>query len=121
MREFTNGINFTAIDRINSVTAESLAEKAGQTITIVGVAFARDEREGKMVDAGYVKTSDGMYYNTISSTALQGLDGILELLETPDYNSTGVAVEILERKSSNNRKYILLKLVTPDTANTSGH
>ena len=94
----TSGI--TGKDVFNCGSSTPIKDVVGVQLNVVDI-YVTDKEDG--TTAGYLKTTDGQMYATISNSILGQLEGLAELLP-----ATVVAVS---KKSNSNRDYLMLELV----------
>lgn len=101
--------NFTRKDEINSVSATPLQKVKGTTIHVTGAAITtRSGDNGEEVEVGLISSNEGTF-SSISSTAIKGLDLIIDYME--EEQAGGVDVKINVNKSNAGREFITLELV----------
>ena len=93
---------WTSKDTFNTVKSKSLADCDNQTITIAAIAIGNDisNEDGRTVEAGYIRSADGQMFNTISKTALQQLDALIDMMEEGEE----FTVKICRQKCKNDKK-----------------
>lgn len=109
-RKIVNGANFGAKDIFNITGAETLDSVKGSTIRVVGAALGLDVSHdtGEEVSTGYLKAEDGAIYSTISPTAQQSIDSLIELLGD---DPTPVDIKVNTRMSNAGREFIVLTMM----------
>lgn len=101
--------NFTRKDEINSVSATPLQKAKGQVIHVTGAAVTtRSGDNGEEVEVGLISSQEGTF-SSISSTAIKGLDLIIDYME--EEQAATVEVKINVNKSNAGREFITLELV----------
>lgn len=93
----TNGI--TGKDIFNCGSSTPIKEVIGVKLDVTDI-YVTEKEDG--VVAGYLKTTDGTMYATISNSILGQLDGLTELLPA--------TVVPISKKSNSNRDYLMLEL-----------
>lgn len=106
-----NKIGFTAKDLLNAKSNSISLKSAPPRFSASGFAISNDlDREtGEYRDVGYIASTDGMVYGTISATAIQAIDGIIDALTDEEFElpvDVGVAI----RKSNGGRDYITINV-----------
>ena len=105
-----NTFNFTSKDTLNAISAQPLQSIKNKTITISGMAIDnRPDRDGQVVVVGYIKTSDGSIYTTISDTVIRGIDALIDYVV--DEGVDTVDVKVATKKSKNNREFFVLEVI----------
>ena len=94
----TNG--FTAKDLFNVASATPIKNVEGQELNITDVCI-RPNKDGEAV--GYMKDDNGVCYATISSTCIEQIETLAELVPT--------TVKVNSKKSNAGRTYFVLELV----------
>lgn len=109
-RKITNGANFGAKDVFNITGAETLDSVKGSVIRVVGAALGLDVSHdtGEEVATGYLKAENGKIYSTISPTAQQSIDALIDLLSD---DPTPVDIKVNTRKSNAGRDFIVLTMM----------
>ena len=109
-RKITNGANFGAKDVFNITGAETLDSVKGSVIRVVGAALGLDVSydTGEEVVTGYLKAENGEIYSTISPTAQQSIDALIDLLSD---DPTPVEIKVNTRKSNAGREFIVLTMM----------
>lgn len=109
-RKITNGANFGAKDVFNITGAETLDSVKGSVIRVVGAALGLDVSydTGEEVATGYLKAENGEIYSTISPTAQQSIDALIDLLSD---DPTPVEIKVNTRKSNAGREFIVLTMM----------
>lgn len=98
----------TAKDIFNSTSALPLKDMKDKTILTTGVLVKdKTDDEGKVTVVGYLKAEDGTMYATVSSTVLEQLEPLAEMVDGGDT----CEVTVIGKKSNGNREYIQLGLV----------
>ena len=110
-RRIVNGANFKAKDVFNITGAETLDSVKGSVIKVVGAALGLDVSHdtGEEVSTGYLKAENGEIYSTISPTAQQSIDALIEMfVDEPD---AVVEIKVNTRKSNAGREFIVLTMM----------
>lgn len=94
----TNG--FTAKDLFNIASATPLKNVDGQELEVTDVCI-RPNKDGEAV--GYLKDKDGVCYATISTTCIEQIETLAELVPA--------TVKVVSKKSNGGRTYFVLELV----------
>lgn len=108
MREF----NITKKDVFNVASSMSLAKKKGEVIKVEGVAITKTtsiEDSSKEIEIGIIKTVDGNLLSTVSPSAIQVLNSVIDYLEQSGEDKAELRIE--ERTSGSGRNYITLILL----------
>lgn len=110
-RRITNGANFGPKDVFNITGAETLDSVKGSIITVCGAALGLDVSHdtGEEVATGYLKAVDGTIYSTISPTAQQSIDALIDMFA--DDSSCKVDIKVNTRKSNAGREFIVLTMM----------
>lgn len=110
-RKITNAANFGPKDAFNITGAETLDSVKGSVIAVVGAALGLDvsHETGEEVATGYLKAEDGAIYSTISPTAQQSIDALIDLIA--DAPNTKVDIKVNTRKSNAGREFIVLTMM----------
>lgn len=95
---------FTAKDMFNAASATPIKLMKDKTIAVTDVMVGTNSDD---VLVGYIKDTEGCIYATISSTVIDQLDALSELLEDLD----SVNVGVISKTSDNDREYFMLELV----------
>lgn len=103
--------NFTKKDAFNIIGAVTIDKVKGTHINVVGAALGTDVSydSGEEVSTGYLKSADGTIYSTISPTAQQSIEQLIDMLDDVDGEPIEIAVQT--RKSNAGRDFIVLTLV----------
>lgn len=105
---FKQTSNFTAVDKFNIKMAKSLKDAADKILTVSKAVIGEDaDQDGQVVQAGALVTDDGAYA-TISSTAVELIDALIDIMTDNDNQPIKVKVEM--RKANNGRDYIVLSI-----------
>lgn len=94
--------------RNNSEKLAGLKGRVKIAAAFVETAEDVDQETGEVVTRkkGYIKTSDGKYYGTISPTAIRSLEDAIDILD----DGEPVEIEVVTRKSGRQRDFISLDL-----------
>lgn len=93
----TNG--FTSKDLFNAGSATPLKEAEGKTLEVKDICV-KENAEGQQV--GYIKTTDGTVYATISQTVVEQVKTLAEMLPAK--------VNVISKRSNAGRNYLMLEL-----------
>lgn len=97
--------NLTAVDKFNMKMCKSLQTAVGETLIVTKAAIGEDvDKDGEVVQAASIITDKGVY-GTISPTAMDLVDSLIDMLEELDQPIT---VKVESRKTQNNREYLVL-------------
>lgn len=100
--------DFTAKDTFNSAASMKLSELE-ETINVIGLEIdTKPDKDGVAVETATIKSDANDLYATISTSAIQQLYALGEMLES---GKTGLAIQVVHRKSAQGRDYIQLQLV----------
>lgn len=105
-----NSTNWTTKDTFNSRTSISLQDlTAEDVINVRGAAIAEspDVETGEIKRVGMLVSHDGAVYATISGTAIELVECIIDMLT----DGEEVSVRTERRRSKQGREYLTLKLV----------
>lgn len=110
-RKIVKEANFGAKDVFNIVGAETLDSVKGSVIKVVGAALGLDVSHdtGEEVATGYLKAENGAIYSTISPTAQQSIDALIDMFA--DEPNTGVDIKVNTRMSNAGREFIVLTMM----------
>lgn len=111
MREITKATsNITNKDKFNMKMCNPLKDLAGSTVELAKAAIGKDvsSESGEVVETGVIITADGTVYGTISRTAIDLIDAIIDLHE--DEPDSTMNIRIVTRKSNANRDYLVLEI-----------
>ena len=109
-RRISESANFTNKDVFNITGAESLESIKGSTIKVVGGALGLDvSHETGEVATGYLKDSEGNIYSTISPTAQQSIEALIDMFA--DGEAKEVTIKVNTRKSNAGREFIVLTML----------
>lgn len=95
---------FTSKDLFNASSATPIKEVEDQTLEIEAVAI-KEKLDGQ--PCGYLKTTDGKIYATISATVLEQLTTLADLVE--EFGT--LQVKVVAKTSNGNRTYYMLELL----------
>lgn len=102
---FKQTSNITAVDRFNIKMCKSLQTVVGETLTVSKAAIGEDaNKDGEVVQTGCIITDKGAY-GTISATAMDLIDSLIDMLEEV---GEPITVKVEARKTQNNREYLVL-------------
>ena len=106
----TESFNFSKKDAFNILGAVTMDKIKGSTLNVVGAALGTDtsHETGEVIATGYIKTDDGKIYSTISPTAQQAIEALIDLLNDEDGKPIAFTVET--RKSNSGRDFIILTI-----------
>ena len=107
----TESHNFDKKDVFNIIGAVTMNKVERNTrIEAIGAALGTDisNETGEVVPTGYIKTTDGKIYSTISPTAQQSIEALIDLLA--DEGGKPIAINIETRRSNSGRDFIILTL-----------
>ena len=100
--------SITARDAFNTTSALGLKDMKNDSIIVTGVLVKdKTDNEGKVTVVGYLKAEDGTMYATVSSTVLDQLEALAEIVETEET----CEVTIIPKESKDGNEYIQLGLV----------
>lgn len=100
--------NINAKDKFNMKMCKSLQTASGKTLIVSKAAIGEDsDQNGEVVNTGVIITDDGAY-GTISATAIELIDALIDMLEESDNEPINVAVST--RKANSGRDYIVLEI-----------
>ncbi len=102
---FKQTSNITAVDKFNMKMSKSLQTAVGKCLTITKAAIGEDvQNNGAVVESACIITDDGAY-GTISGTAMDLIDSLIDMIE-----ETGdpITVRVDARKTRNDREYLVL-------------
>ena len=110
-RKIVNGANFGARDVFNITGAETLDSVKGSVIKVVGAALGLDVSHdtGEEVSTGYLKAQDGSIYSTISPTAQQSIEALIDIFEAE--SDAVIDIKVNTRKSNAGREFIVLTMM----------
>jgi len=102
---------FGAIELFNiKAGAHSLKEAIGKTIEIRMACVGEDTNaNNEPVSAAALITSDGIAYTTISATAVDLIDSLIDIIEDNSTPET-IKVKVETRKSNAGRDFIVLSI-----------
>lgn len=97
--------NITAVDKFNMKMCKSLQTAVGETLTVTKAAIGEDaDKDGEVVQTACIITDKGAY-GTISATAMDLVDSLIDMLEEV---GEPITVKVESRKTQNNREYLVL-------------
>lgn len=97
----------TAKDMFNATTSQPIKETNGEPIKVVGLwVKERTEEDGKVTEVAYLKRDDGEIFATISTTIIEQLEALAEMLQDGPCD-----VKVITRKSNAGREFLQLMLV----------
>lgn len=98
---------FTAKDEFNSASATpiKLAKNSVITVTDIMIKDKMPDEDGKVETVGYLKSSDGTIYATISATVIEQLVALFDILKEGEQN-----ILIVPKTSNGGREYFMLEL-----------
>ena len=96
-----------AKDMFNASTSAALKELGDEPIKVTGLwVKAREDEDGKVKEVAYLKREDGEIFATVSSTIIEQLEALAEMLEEGPCE-----VKVITRKSNAGREFMQLMLV----------
>ena len=102
---FKQTSNITAVDKFNMKMCKSLQTAVGKSLTVTKAAIGEDaDKDGVVVQTACIITNEGVY-GTISTTAMDLVDSLIDMLEE---NGEPITVRVEARKTQNNREYLVL-------------
>lgn len=103
--------NFTKKDEINSTSSTPLQNAKGEKITVKGAAITErtDKDTGENKRVGLVSTIEYGVMSTISGTANDALDLIIDYMESEKVET--VEVNVKSNTSRGGREFITLELL----------
>lgn len=102
---FKQTSNITAVDKFNMKMCKSLQTAVGKTLTVTKAAIGEDAgKDGEVVQTACIITDEGAY-GTISATAMDLVDSLIDMLEEI---GEPITVRVEARKTQNNREYLVL-------------
>ena len=106
----TESHNFDKKDVFNIIGAVTMDKVKGTRIEAIGAALGTDisHETGEVVPTGYIKATDGKIYSTISPTAHQSIEALIDLLA--DEGGKPIAINVETRRSNSGRDFIILTL-----------
>ena len=97
----------TAKDMFNASTSLPIKETNGEPIKVVGLwVKERVDDDGKTTEVAYIKREDGEIFATISTTIIEQLEALAEMVEVAPCE-----VKVVTRKSNAGREFLQLMLV----------
>lgn len=110
--------NFTKKDEMNSVSATPIQKVKGETLTVKGAAISEkpDKDTGEVVKVGYLSTTDRGMLCTISGTALQGIDLLIDYMtecaaDLPEGQEETEQVKVHAEKANSGREFVTLEIL----------
>ena len=98
---------FTAKDEFNAASATPIKEAKGQELTVSEVMVTEKvDEDGVLTKVGYIKTTDGEIYATISATIIDQLIPLVVMIDE-DGDQT---VSVITKTSNAGREYFMLAL-----------
>lgn len=102
---FKQTSNITAVDKFNMKMCKSLQTAVGKSLTVTKAAIGEDaDKDGLVVQTACIITEDGAY-GTISATAMDLIDSLIDMLEEI---GEPITVRVESRKTQSNREYLVL-------------
>ena len=110
-RRIEKSINFSSKDNFNIVGAATLESVKGSVIDVIGCAIGCDvsHETGEEISTGYLKDIDGNIYSTVSNTAMQSIDALIDIITSEPDKS--VEIQVNSQKSKSGRDFIVLTMV----------
>lgn len=104
-------INMNAKSIINAKSSSVQLKAAPPRFQAVGFAIATDtdKETGEVREVGYIVAEDGTVYGTISATAINTIDNIIDAI-TDDSFGTPVEIGVALRKSNAGREFITVSV-----------
>lgn len=101
---------FTTKHQFNIVKGKSLAECVGKTLKLEAIAIGEDisNDTGEMVKTGYIVDVDGSIYTTVSKTARQQLEALIEM---PDFQEFELLVCSSKCKNDPKREFVYFDML----------
>lgn len=97
--------NITSVDNFNMKMCKSLQTAVGRSLTVTKAAIGEDtDKDGVVVQTACIITDEGAY-GTISATAMDLIDSLIDMLEEI---GEPITVRVEARKTQNNREYLVL-------------
>lgn len=115
-----SSFNFTKKDEMNSVSATPIQKVKGETVTVKGAAISEkvDADTGEQIRVGYLSTTTHGMLCTISNTALQGIDLLIDYMtdcaaDIPEGSDEQEQeqVKIHAEKANSGREFITLEIL----------
>lgn len=102
---FKQTSNITAVDKFNMKMCKSLQTAVGKSLTVTKAAIGEDaDKDGEAIQTACIITDEGAY-GTISATAMDLVDSLIDMLEEI---GEPITVRVEARKTQNNREYLVL-------------
>lgn len=102
---FKQTSNITAVDKFNMKICKSLHTAVGKSLTVTKAAIGEDaDKDGEVVQTACIITDESAY-GTISATAIDLVDSLIDMLEEI---GEPITVRVESRKTQNNREYLVL-------------
>lgn len=110
--------NFTKKDEMNSVSATPIQKIKGETVTVKGAAISEkvDADTGEAIKVGYLSTTSHGMLCTISNTALQGIDLLIDYMtdcagDLDEGSEEIEQVKIHAEKANSGREFVTLEIL----------
>lgn len=110
--------NFTKKDEMNSVSATPIQKVKGETLTVKGAAISEkvDKDTGETIKVGYLSTTTHGMLCTISGTALQGIDLLIDFMtecaaSLPGDQAEEEQVKVHAEKANSGREFVTLEIL----------
>lgn len=105
----------TAREKINAKSGISIKnldfENGKASFDCVAVTISTAEVDGKTVDNATFITADGTAVNTISSTIIESVDDIIDLINDGEITADEVlTITVVEKTSNAGRKFYMIEI-----------
>lgn len=101
--------NIGKMELFNAKSASIALQTVSETLTVTGAAIADETNRdnGEISEVGYLFDKDGNVYGTISSTVIDMLPALIELLDEVGE----IPMNVVHRNAKSGREYISLQIV----------
>ena len=105
----------TAREKINAKSGISIKnldfENGKASFDCIAVTISTADVDGKTVDTAIFITTDGTAINTISSTIIESVDDIIELIDDNEITADEVlTITVTEKTSNAGRKFYMIEI-----------
>lgn len=105
----------TAREKINAKSGNSIKnldfENGTASFDCIAVTISTAEVDGKIVDSATFITADGTAVNTISTTIVESVDDIMDLIDSGEITADEVlTITVIEKTSNAGRKFYMIEI-----------
>ena len=101
--------NIGKMEIFNAKSASLALQTVSETLTVTGAAIADETNRdnGEISEVGYLFDKGGNVYGTISSTVINMLKDLIELLD----EAGEIPINVVHRNAKSGREYLSLQIV----------